>query len=258
MRYETINGHTVEIYDSIGQLPLDRYIAYNHALLLDANLGSDLEDYTRHTARLASYIKDSKTDAALQTLENQDRLLRLLVAKTNPKMNAFCCLVKSIDNKPNEDFSEAGCRRLIAQLSTIRLSWAYLVEILDSIKKKVDAEVETLFHELSPSAGAIRYAHALKRRAKMLVDGILSDQAGEALERVKAVDSQLLDLVKPVGMSGAQGAEVQYLKSSHAAALMVGRYTGRDATQMSVLDFMTALVEMQKAAKQNNQQNKRR
>lgn len=43
MKKVTLQGHKIEIYDSIDELPIVRFQIYNKYLLLDCGIGSDME-----------------------------------------------------------------------------------------------------------------------------------------------------------------------------------------------------------------------
>ena len=57
MNIGKVNKHTVEIYDSIDELPIQRFQKYNKFLLIDSGVGSDLQDVLNHIDRAKIYIK---------------------------------------------------------------------------------------------------------------------------------------------------------------------------------------------------------
>ncbi|MGL5979408.1 MAG: hypothetical protein ACRCZY_00735, partial [Phocaeicola sp.] len=57
MRKETINGHKVEIYDSIDELPIRNFHKYNKYLLVDSGVGSDLNDINTKISLIQNYIE---------------------------------------------------------------------------------------------------------------------------------------------------------------------------------------------------------
>ena len=48
MKTVKIGEYTVEIYDAIDELPMLRFHKYNKMLLVDAGIGSDLQDFDTH------------------------------------------------------------------------------------------------------------------------------------------------------------------------------------------------------------------
>ena len=53
MKTVKIGERTVEIYDEIDKLPMLRFHKYNKMLLVDAGIGSDLQDFDTHIEKLS-------------------------------------------------------------------------------------------------------------------------------------------------------------------------------------------------------------
>ena len=60
MKTVKIGERTVEIYDAIDELPMLRFHKYNKMLLVDAGIGSDLQDFDTHIEKAIRYAR-SKT-----------------------------------------------------------------------------------------------------------------------------------------------------------------------------------------------------
>ena len=54
MKELKLAGHKVRLYDSIEELPICRFHAYNRMLLIDAGIGSDINDFDAHRTCSAS------------------------------------------------------------------------------------------------------------------------------------------------------------------------------------------------------------
>ncbi len=57
MKKVKLNGHKVVIYDSIDELPIVRFHKYSKMLLVDAGVGSDINDCDAHIERATRYIR---------------------------------------------------------------------------------------------------------------------------------------------------------------------------------------------------------
>ena len=55
MKTVKIGERTVEIYDAIDELPMLRFHKYNKMLLVDAGIGSDLQDFDTHIEKAIRY-----------------------------------------------------------------------------------------------------------------------------------------------------------------------------------------------------------
>ena len=60
MKTGKINKHTVEIFDAIDEMPIQRFQKYNKYMLIDSGVGSDLQDILDHVERAKIYIKMTK------------------------------------------------------------------------------------------------------------------------------------------------------------------------------------------------------
>ena len=57
MKTVKIGERTVEIYDAIDELPMLRFHKYNKMLLVDAGIGSDLQDFDTHIEKAIRYAR---------------------------------------------------------------------------------------------------------------------------------------------------------------------------------------------------------
>ena len=60
MKEIKFNGHFLEMYDSIEELPIGQFQEYNRYILIDAGIGSNLDDSTSHIMTAARYIKNER------------------------------------------------------------------------------------------------------------------------------------------------------------------------------------------------------
>lgn len=133
MKTGKVNKHTVEIYDSIDELPIQRFQKYNKYMLIDSGVGSDLQDVLNHIDRAKIYIKSNPAMAATE-LDNMRQSIYLLVDELSPKHMAFAALVHKIDGEEMNDISDAGLKRVLEILSEAKKGW--LDGVLSSVKKK--------------------------------------------------------------------------------------------------------------------------
>lgn len=133
MIIQNINGHTLEMYDSIEDLPIVNFQKYNRYLLLDSGLGNDIEDVDSHLEKIAGYINIDKK-LALQELQNMRQALYFVNENLSPKMLAFVTLIHKMDGNVLTDLSDDNIKGISVKLNTIKKH--KLFELLLTFKKK--------------------------------------------------------------------------------------------------------------------------
>lgn len=136
MRKEKIGGVTLEMYDSIDELPMSRFQIYNRSLLLDMGIGCDVAGVESRIVSLRSFIKHKQYKSLDTELSNLHQSLLFIVGNTSLKFRCFSALVKSVNGKPFSDFSDDGLTELMDRLSKRGFTWGRLKSILSSLKKK--------------------------------------------------------------------------------------------------------------------------
>ena len=70
MKTVKIGEYTVEIYDAIDELPMLRFHKYNKMLLVDAGIGSDLQDFDTHIEKAMRYARSKTPELTAIELDN--------------------------------------------------------------------------------------------------------------------------------------------------------------------------------------------
>ena len=76
MRPAKVNGHKLEIFDSIDELNIRRFQKYNKYMLIDSGVGSDLQDIIDHIEKAKIYIKSNPNLAYIE-LDNLKQAMYL-------------------------------------------------------------------------------------------------------------------------------------------------------------------------------------
>lgn len=116
MRRTDIGGHKVEMYDSIDQLPILRFHAFNKMLLIDAGVGSDLADFDSHIERVTRFMQSGDTDNAAKELANMRLNVYMIQQGVSPEHLAFAALVKSVDGVACDDLTTDGLTKTLERL----------------------------------------------------------------------------------------------------------------------------------------------
>lgn len=246
MKVGKINKHTVEMYDSIDELPIQRFQKYNKYLLIDSGVGSDLEDVMNHIERAKIYIKANPVMAATE-LENLRQSIYLITEEMSPKYMAFAVLVKKIDGEELNDMSDAGLKKVLEILSEEKKGW--LDGILDSVKKKIDRELSLYFPGKFDDATQKEYFDNLKEHTKIKLQEIIS---GEDMEKKrKEVETHLALLSKPRIFWGVKSVEIEYDKQYEEMSLVLAHNLQVNPYTMTVLQFYNAFDYLKKLTARN-------
>ena len=127
--------HVIKLYDSVDELPIGAYQRYNKFLLIDAGIGSSIDDFDAHIVKLARLIGNNEREKAVQELRNMRRNLYMINANISPKYMAFAALVYSIDGQKIEAVSDDDYSALLTRIQ--EMPHSLLTKTLDWLKKKL-------------------------------------------------------------------------------------------------------------------------
>jgi hypothetical protein len=131
---KTIGGRKVTYYDSIDQAPEIRHMLYSKFLLIDANVGSDLNSFYDKIMRAKKFVTNNEKNNALIEMDNLMQLLNLIHSGISVKNMAFAALIESIDGKKMDDLSDDGLKRVVELINTEKHN--ILDRIIEDVKKK--------------------------------------------------------------------------------------------------------------------------
>lgn len=134
MKTERIGKHTVTMYETIDELTIDRFTAWNRYMMIDGALGSTFEDIDRlHLAQLVSVLDDKSK--AVQQVANLRELVFGIINGINHQHHAYCCLVYSIDGVERSDYSDSGIKDTINKLAKIGVSNGMVKKKIQNAKR---------------------------------------------------------------------------------------------------------------------------
>lgn len=245
MRKAVIDGHELELYDSIDEMPIRRYRQMNRYMLVDAGIGSDLSALDMRIARVVAYIKAGNRDAAATEMENMRQAVWNIQQGISPRHYAFASLVRAIDGRTVEGDTDSEVEALLERLRG--LPEGILERELGDVKKKIGDELRLYFPaEFSTSEGKDYYT-LLWRRAMALVEG---KEVGELEDRILTFDD-------PRKFTGSEGEEVRYDREFEAMSLAMSRELHRDAKAMTVMEYYNAYEFLRDEAARSKRAQKR-
>lgn len=144
MKEIKFNGNYLEMYDSIDEMPITRFNAYNRYLLIDSGIGSDLADFDKTISLLLRYIAKEDSENATRVIMNMRQNLHFVVEQVSPRMSAFVCLIRRLNGKEFEDMDSENIERTIKDLSRKGLTIGKLNGFVDHVKKKLKRNLRSI------------------------------------------------------------------------------------------------------------------
>lgn len=121
MKEIAVKKHKILLWETIDELPIERFMAYNKYLMISGALGSTFEDIdANHLHQLVTVIDDKVK--VIQQVTNLRELIYNIINEVNYDHHAFACLVYSIDGEVMSDITDNGLKRTLKRLSDIGIS----------------------------------------------------------------------------------------------------------------------------------------
>ena len=244
MKKVKLGKHTLEIYESIEDLPITRFHKFNKMLLIDAGVGSDITDLDAHLERAIRFSK-SKPDLTVKELENLRKNGFLIQSELNPNHLAFCTLIKTIDGVEQNDLSTEGLKKVLDLISDV--SHSEMKKKTESVKKKVDTELASYFPSIFDDAKVKEYYTTLLQRTRLILDGIIEQKDNSA--EVDRITTMLLMYNEPKSFSGSKSAEIIFDKQFEDMCLVIAKQLGTNAKAYTVLEYYSAFEHIKKEMK---------
>ena len=251
-----LNGHKVVIYDSIDELPMVRFHKYSRMLLVDAGVGSDINDFDAHIERAVRYIRKGDNDNAAKELENLRQNVYLILQEQSVKDLSFACLVKEIDGRAMDDLSEQGLAEVLHLLGGAPRK--EIADTLGSVKKKIDTELTTYFPDLFDDVAGREYYDTMKRRTLAVLENVINGETEERDKYIENLTEQMVLYVRPKTFTGRQSVEIQHDKAFESMCLTISRDTHTDAKRMTVMEFYNAYEFIVRMAKERQKDGSKR
>jgi len=244
-----IGKHTVEMYDSIDELPIVRFHRYQKLLLVDAGVGADINAFDQRIERTRRYLASGKPEKAGQELENMRQCVYLIQNGINPQHRAFAALVTKIDGREYNDLSDdalAGVTEILRD-SPVKQMTAQL----DAVKKKIDGELMLYFPSLFNDSDVKEYYDIMKKRTMEILNGIVAgvDRPGETAI-VEKLTTALITYSNPKLFTGSDGVEIQFDRQFENLCLVLSEQLHVEPKKYTVLEFYNAFDFVKERARQ--------
>ena len=248
MRQVRLGRHTVSLYTSIDELPMERFHRYNKMLLVDAGIGSDMAAFDAHIEKVVRYIRNGDTDNAAKEMENMRQNVYVIQTEQSPANLSFAVLVREIDGKACDDLSDEGLERVRAMLSDVTRKEMTTVQA--EVKKKIEAELMEYFPANFNNVEEREYYDNMKRLAVEKLGQIANGETEQGRKRIEALEDRLVLAVKPKAFTGKDAVGVQHDKGYVKMCLMISSNLNVETKGMTVLEYYTAIEYMNEMMKE--------
>lgn len=251
-----IGKHTVEMYDTIDELPIVRFHKYQKLLLIDAGVGADISAFDRRVEKIAKHLSLGETEKAGAELQNLRQAVYMIQSEISPKHRAFAALVTRVDRERFEDVSDASIDRILSLLDDATNK--EMTARLDAVKKKIDEELRLYFPRIFADSAIKEYYDLLKRRTVALLEGIVRGEYDvEDLPEVRALTAKLITYANPQCFTGSESAEIQFDLQYENLCLVLSEQLHIKPKDCSVMEFYNAFDFIQERAKELRKAQKR-
>lgn len=251
-----IGKHTVEMYDSIDELPIVRFHKYQKLLLIDAGIGADIEAFDQRIEKARRFLMDNKSEQAQKELANLRQCVWLIQNGINPKNMAFAALVKSVDGRECSDLSDDALQRVLELLQDSPVK--DVAAQLDAVKKKIDSELMLYFPGIFNDATVKEYFDLLKRRTLAILNNIVEGKKRpDSTREIDRLNTALITYTKPRLFSGAESVEIQFDRQFENLCLALSEQLHVKPKEYTVLEFYNAFDFLQERAKKAERAQKR-
>lgn len=138
MKIERYKGKTIKYYESIEEMPITSYHKFQKYLLLEAQVGDDLNGLREHLEKIGAFIRESKSDQAAKELTNVISQIQIIDQEISFKSLAFAAIVHSIDGKKYNARTDEDIKRISQE---INMTVGFISKLLEAVKKKLETKL---------------------------------------------------------------------------------------------------------------------
>lgn len=245
MKTIILNGHKVEFYDDINELPIIQMHKYSRYLLVDGGIGDSLSSIDAHITKILE-LMSRDVEKATKEIMNLRQNLYLVLTEQDLSHKSILCLVKSVDNEEWKDFSDSGIEKLYCLLRGEKER--KFMELKEELGKAIDSQLQTYFPDIFDDSQEKNYCDLLRKRAYLQIAHITEGK--DVTEEMNEVTTQILRYYQPKTFSGKESAEVEFDKHFEDMCLVLSREYGTRVKDYSVMEFYTAYSRMEKEHKE--------
>ena len=234
----TVNGHKLVFYDGVEDLPIVQFHRYSKFLLVESGIGDNINDIDKHITRILNFFNDKKK--MQQELMNLRQCLYVIATEQDLHNKATLCLVRSVDGKPWEDFSDSGLEELYKMVNGASVK--ELDTIAAQVRDAIDENLIQYFPKVFEDSTQKNYTDLLRKRALLQVTSIVNGEDNES--EIKQVEQSIYRMQNPKGYMGQDSEEVRFDKQFEDMCLLMAKEFGGGIKKYTTMEFYTAFERL--------------
>lgn len=234
----TVNGHKLVFYDGVEDLPIVQFHRYSKFLLVESGIGDNINDIDKHITRILNFFNDKKK--MQQELMNLRQCLYVIATEQDLHNKATLCLVRSVDGKVWEDFSDSGLEELYKMVNGASVK--DLDTIAAQVRDAIDENLIQYFPKVFEDSLQKNYTDLLRRKALLQIASIVKDEDNK--EQIEAVDASIYRMQNPKGFMGQDSEEVRFDKQFEDMCLLMAKEFGGGIKKYTTMEFYTAFERL--------------
>lgn len=253
MKTVKIGEHDVQIYDAIDELPVARFHKYQKYLLVDAGIGSTIQDFDKRIEKMRRYCMLNDTANAQKEVENMRQCVYMIQNGLSTRHLAFACLVFAIDGVQYADISDDSLQKIVETFADAPIQ--DLTDRLESVKKKIDQQLTLYFPKCFNDSSVKEYYEIMRRRTLAVLQNIARGVADpDATTDVEKITTELITYSNPQNFNGPESAEIQFDREFENLCLVLSQNLNISPKNLSVLEFYNAFEYLKEKARETAKQ----
>lgn len=128
-------SHSIELFSTIKELPIQRHKAMQAMLLQDSGIGADMASIDHRLSSAISFLNANKPAEAATEIANFRYTAFSIMNQLDYKTKSFACLVKSINGKEFTDLTNEGLQVVCLEIEATNISREELDNHFENVKK---------------------------------------------------------------------------------------------------------------------------
>jgi hypothetical protein len=240
------NGNILDMDNRIDEMLYHKYLLYNMNVMIDSGIGSDFNSFNDRFQEIVRYASVGDMENLRKVIANTQQCYQFIMSRTSPEMQSFICMIRTINGESIGELTDEKIKQTILQLSKKGLTVGKVKGFLNSLKKKIPTQFETLLPNWVDSTSANFYS-MLKQRTDLVLDGILGKDVAESIAEV---ERRIFEAsAKPKLFAGANAVHIQAFRNYNDTCTLIRQNHLGEPKKMTVVEYYQAIDFLKKLKK---------
>lgn len=252
MKKIKINGHKLEVFDDISELPIERFHQHSRYSLISSGIGDSIQDIDKHIEAINSLLTIDVAKAQQELLNLRQNLILVLQSR-DFRHKSFLFLVKSVDGKPWEDYSDDGIDEMYALLNGESVS--AFKSAMSGVINEIDDQMQRYFPQMFDDAKDKNLCDLVRKRALLQIDVIKN--GSDHKEEIDKLSRQIWEKYEPKSFENDE-AIVEFDRQFENMCLILSKEFQGGVKGYTVMEFYSAYNLLQEREKEMKKLNRKK